>query len=198
MLSLLGLVLFTGPFLFISFVSVAVFVILNVVIAIIATSYTESSRKLASFEDVRLGDGMVEYFVHNLRNAPLIGPYMREHAQLRFIRYQEKLLVQLQNRGAVDNETEEGEAHVMKKIRVTQRGMLRGREEEEDSVGDALLKIRRGLRKVRTAVQTVRKLSRQAKKTNVQKIAPAEMSMGEEEAQVGINSPCHRHAATVR
>merc|ERR1719181_939295 len=47
-----------GPFLFMAFVSVAVFVILNVVIAIISRSYDDTSTALESMEDVKLGDGM--------------------------------------------------------------------------------------------------------------------------------------------
>jgi hypothetical protein len=48
-----------GPFLFIAFVSVAVFVILNVVIAIIGTAYELTANNLSDMEDVTLGESLV-------------------------------------------------------------------------------------------------------------------------------------------
>jgi hypothetical protein len=112
-----------GPFLFITFVSVAVFVILNVVIAIIGLSYNATSENLQSMEDVKLGDGMIDYFTHILQKAPLIGPYAREAQQRRFLNYQEQLLTQLHVvKGKVDGSVDQ----VMKKIRVTNRGKGKG------------------------------------------------------------------------
>lgn len=48
-----------GPLLFISFVMIAVFVTLNMIIAIISDAYTEAAVEVASMEDVKLGKEMV-------------------------------------------------------------------------------------------------------------------------------------------
>jgi hypothetical protein len=52
-----------GPFLFICFISIAVFVVLNIVIAIIASAYEDTITALEDMEDVKLGRAMSDYLL---------------------------------------------------------------------------------------------------------------------------------------
>jgi hypothetical protein len=78
-----------GPFLFLGFVSVAVFVILNLIIAIISDSYMEAQAELQDREDVQLGKEIKAYLRRvataaneRLTRVPVLGAVFRHAAKV--------------------------------------------------------------------------------------------------------------------
>lgn len=61
-----------GPFFFVLFTAVAVFVVLNILIAIISDAYSDEVRHLAESEDVQLGDELKLYIYHKCTQTPVI------------------------------------------------------------------------------------------------------------------------------
>lgn len=68
---------FWGPLLFVLYVCLAVFVVLNILIAIISDAYNDEIEELAHSEDVRIYHEMVAYLVHVGRENKLVGAFVR-------------------------------------------------------------------------------------------------------------------------
>jgi hypothetical protein len=121
-----------GPFLFICFISIAVFVILNVVIAIIASAYEETINELADMEDVKLGQAMTDYILAIIARVPVLGKFASQQIyrnQQRLVRRMEK------NREKQREEYSANQQHsVMRKIRVDNKGKLHRGEERDDQL----------------------------------------------------------------
>jgi hypothetical protein len=161
-----------GPFLFIAFISVAVFVILNVVIAIIGNAYDQTSRGLAEMEDgtmhvffyicllnhirffwtVKFGESMWDYLVYSIiQHAPVIGKYARRYE----IRKRFGMMKQVNGNGksSEGNDSEKmRSAQLMKKIKLTDSGqVVRGRKISVEQSAHQLLKLRRAVGKIGAA-----------------------------------------------
>ena len=120
---------------------------MNVVIAIISRSYDDTSQALESMEDVKLGDGMLDYLTEKARKLPVVGKYAKQYAKARFIRFQDQLMAEARH--------EEGkQVDVMQKIRLSNKGtLLRGKSDRQvDKTAEQLLKIRKGLRNINSKV----------------------------------------------
>mmetsp|Transcript_9536 Transcript_9536/g.33511 ORF Transcript_9536/g.33511 Transcript_9536/m.33511 type:complete len:678 (-) Transcript_9536:100-2133(-) len=70
-----------GPAFFIVFVALAVFVVLNVLIAIISDAYTATNEELLQKEDVKVGAEIVEYVWDTIYGIPILGPKLKNMAK---------------------------------------------------------------------------------------------------------------------
>merc|ERR1711934_954345 len=67
-----------GPVLFILFICVAVFVVLNVLIAIISDAYSDAQESLMHSNDVALGQEIKDYVLNTIEGVPVLGKWFHK------------------------------------------------------------------------------------------------------------------------
>ena len=73
-----ALALVPQPVLFILFICVAVFVVLNVLIAIISDAYSDAQESLMHSNDVALGQEIKDYVLNTIEGVPVLGKWFHK------------------------------------------------------------------------------------------------------------------------